>query len=87
MSRIQINKYIVADSEICHGKPTFKGTRVMVWQILEMLADGETIAEILEDFPSLKKPYISAALEYASQLIEGERFFLQDKKHHEILSR
>ena len=87
MSKIQISKYIVADSEICHGKPTFQGTRVMVWQILEMLAAGESVNEILEDYPSLKKNHISTALAYASQLIEGERFFLQSKRHHEVLSR
>ena len=40
MRRIVLHKYIVADSEICHGKLTFKGTRIMVWQILEMLAEG-----------------------------------------------
>ena len=87
MPKVQVNKYIVADTEICHGKPTFKRTRVMVWQILEMLAAGESIKEILEDFPSLSKAHISAALEYASELIEGERFFLNGKHHHEVLSR
>ncbi len=86
MSRVQINKYIVADPEICHGKPTFKGTRIMVWQILEMLAGGESVKEILEDFPSITRTHISAALEYASQLIEGERFFSHNKRHHEVLS-
>ena len=86
MPKVQINKYIVADTEICHGKPTFKGTRVMVWQVLDLLAVGESIKEILEDFPSLRKSHISAALEYASDLIEGERFFLHSKHHHEVLS-
>jgi uncharacterized protein (DUF433 family) len=32
----------VADPEICHGKPTFKGTRIMVWQVLEDVADGRS---------------------------------------------
>jgi len=68
MSRITINKYIVADSEICHGKPTFKGTRIMVWQILEMLAAGEHPQEILKSFPSLRVEHIKAALEYASSI-------------------
>jgi uncharacterized protein (DUF433 family) len=36
-----LGRYIVADPEICHGKPTFKGTRIMVWQVLEQLEDGE----------------------------------------------
>ena len=40
MSRKELGRYIVADSEICHGKPTFRGTRIMVWQVLEMVAMG-----------------------------------------------
>ncbi|MEK6826733.1 MAG: DUF433 domain-containing protein [Nanoarchaeota archaeon] len=70
--RIEINKYIVADSEICHGKPTFKGTRVMVWQVLEMLEGGMPIKEILEDYPSLTKEHIKAALHYAANLTRGK---------------
>jgi len=69
--RVEINKYIVADSEICHGKPTFKGTRIMVWQVLEMLEAGMNIDEILEDYPSLTKNHIKAALHYAADLTRG----------------
>lgn len=68
MLKLSINKYIVADPAICHGKPTFKGTRVMVWQILQMLSDGESVKDIIRAFPSLKAAHISAALEYASSL-------------------
>ena len=32
-----LGRYIVANPRICHGKPTFRGTRVIVWQVLEML--------------------------------------------------
>jgi hypothetical protein len=46
--RTEINEYIVADSEICHGKPTFKGTRIMLHTILEMLEGGADFKEILE---------------------------------------
>lgn len=69
--RIEINKYIVADTEICHGKPTFNGTRVMVWQVLEMLEGGMTAEEIIEDFPSLAREHIKAALQYAADLTRG----------------
>ena len=68
MKRVVINDYIVADPNICHGKPTFKGSRVMVWQILEMLAAGETVQEIVEAFPSLTPKHVHAALDYASSL-------------------
>ncbi len=40
--RVELGQYIVADPEICHGKPTFKGTRIMVWQVLDDLADGRS---------------------------------------------
>jgi uncharacterized protein (DUF433 family) len=71
-TEIKINDYIVADSEICHGKPTFKGTRVMVWQVLEMLQDGASFEEIIEAFPSLTREHIKAALQYAAQLTRGK---------------
>ncbi len=76
MSKVVINPYIVADADICHGKPTFKGTRIMVWQILEMLSAGEKAGEITQDFPSLTQAHIQAALEYAAQVTGGERFFV-----------
>jgi uncharacterized protein (DUF433 family) len=38
--RKELGKYIVADPEICHGQLTFKGTRIMVKSVLEMLAKG-----------------------------------------------
>ena len=47
-NRLMLGRYIVADSAICHGKPTFRGTRIMVWQVLSMVARGldwETIVE------------------------------------------
>jgi Protein of unknown function (DUF433) len=40
--RIKLGRYIVADSAICQGKPTFKGTRIMVWQVLQDVADGRS---------------------------------------------
>jgi len=67
--RIIINKYIVADPEICHGKPTFNGTRIMVWQVLEMFASGESIEDIQNAFITpLTREQIAAALQYASTL-------------------
>lgn len=68
MKKVEINNYIVADPKICHGKPTFKGTRIMVWQVLDMLKDGEPNKLIIEAFPSLTEKHIEAALDYASSL-------------------
>lgn len=44
-----LGRYIVADPKICHGKPTFRGTRIMVWQILEMVAEGMAWESIVEE--------------------------------------
>jgi uncharacterized protein (DUF433 family) len=49
---IELGQFIVADPEICHGKPTFKGTRIMVWQVLDSLARGETAEEIVRAWDS-----------------------------------
>ena len=46
--RTDLGEYIVADPGICHGKPTFKGTRIMVWQVLDALARGESTDQIVQ---------------------------------------
>ncbi len=71
--RIEINDYVVADSEICHGKPTFKGTRIMISIILEMLRAGASLTEIQEAYPSITQEHVKAALEFAANLTE-QRF-------------
>jgi len=68
MKKVFVNRYIVADPSICHGKPTFAGTRIMVWQVLEMLAAGETQENISKVFPSLEKQHVKSALDYASSI-------------------
>lgn len=73
MKVIEANKYVTANPEICHGKLTFTGTRIMVWQVLEMLEAGETVEEILEDYPSLTREHIKAALHFAAEKVGGER--------------
>lgn len=71
--RTEINKYIVADSGICHGQLTFKGTRIMVWQVLDLLKAGVTADEVIRDyFPQIAKEAVYAALDYASRLVEEE---------------
>ena len=46
--RLKLGQYIVADPAICHGKPTFKGTRIMVWQVLDELAHGMVPEDIVK---------------------------------------
>ena len=42
ISQKLIGRYVVSDPRICHGKPTFRGTRIMVSQVLEQVAAGRT---------------------------------------------
>ncbi len=72
--RVEIGRHIVADSEICHGKPTFKGTRVLVSDVVELVASGEPIEKILKSYPSLNREMIQESLEYAAKVIRGERY-------------
>ena len=48
------------------GKPTFVGTRITVYGVLEYLASGMTPDEIVSDFPELTGPHVRAALEFAA---------------------
>jgi uncharacterized protein (DUF433 family) len=57
---------IAIDAAVCGGRPVIAGTRVRVTDVLEMLAGGAGVAEILEDFPYLVAPDVRAALSYAA---------------------
>ena len=68
MGQKLIGRYIVSDPRICHGKPTFRGTRILVSQVLEQVAAGmawETIAG--EWRGSVTKEAIGEAVRLASQ--------------------
>ncbi|MFN6962510.1 MAG: DUF433 domain-containing protein [Pyrinomonadaceae bacterium] len=68
---------ITFDPAICHGKPCLKGTRVMVSVILDNLAAGNTVDEILANYPSLSPEDISSAIAYAADLA-SDRVILID---------
>jgi uncharacterized protein (DUF433 family) len=63
---------IIIDPEVLSGKPVIKGTRIPVYLVIELLANGMAEKEILEQYPTLKKEDIKAALLYASKCIENE---------------
>ena len=59
---------IVSDVNICGGEPCVKGTRIPVKVVLSHLAVGDTVEDLLKDFPRLAEADIRACLEYASYL-------------------
>ena len=68
MAQKMIGRYIVTDPRICHGQPTFRGTRIMVRQVLEQVANGmawETI--VAEWLGSVSKEAIAEAMRLAMQ--------------------
>jgi uncharacterized protein (DUF433 family) len=65
-------KRISIDPSICHGQACIKGTRIPVYQILHMLANGDTIEELLKEYPSLERDDILACIEYAASLTEEQ---------------
>lgn len=64
--------HIVRDKGICGGEAVFKETRVTLRTVLASLADGDSVEEILADFPSLKAEDIQAAIAFAAASAEGD---------------
>ena len=66
---------ITIDPKIMVGKPTIRGLRITVDQILKALASGISTDELLEDYPELEKEDIEATLLYAAELVEEEKIY------------
>lgn len=62
---------IVVDPNVCFGKPTVRGTRIRVGLVLDLLADGMTIDEILDEHPSLTDDDIRACLAFGARMSAG----------------
>jgi uncharacterized protein (DUF433 family) len=71
---------IVIDEEVCRGKPVIKGTRITVEFILELLANGWSTGEIIENYPQLKEEDVLAALQYATSILKEENIYILPKK-------
>lgn len=63
---------ISVDPNVCHGQACAKGTRIPVHQIVRMLANGDTVDDLLTEFPSLTRDDIMACLDYAAELAEEQ---------------
>ena len=75
MNAKQILDRITINPEVMVGKPTIRGLRITVEQILKALAGGITIKELLEDYPELDTEDIQAVLLYAAELVSEEQVF------------
>ena len=57
---------ISIDPAICHGQACIKGTRIPVHQIVRMMANGDSVEDLIEEYPSLTRADILACLDYAA---------------------
>ena len=74
MEEKEIFERISSDPDILHGKPCIKGTRIPVYLIVSLIAEGETVENIIKDYPSLTPEDIKAAIHYAAKLSEYEAY-------------
>ena len=68
MTRQELLSRISIDPSICFGKPCIKGTRIWVSFILDLMASGQAIREILDDYPALGEADILAAIAYGAEM-------------------
>lgn len=67
-----MNKRISIDPNVHHGQACIRGTRISVSQIVRMFANGDSVEQLLAEYPSLSREDIYAALEYAATLAEEQ---------------
>ncbi|NWG38993.1 MAG: DUF433 domain-containing protein [Hydrogenophilaceae bacterium] len=70
---MEMSERITLDPAICHGKPCIRGLRYPVENLLELMASGMTIEQILADYADLEREDILAALSFAARLAHVKR--------------
>jgi uncharacterized protein (DUF433 family) len=68
-----MNDRIVIDPQICNGRPVVKGARITVQTVMEFLAAGDSVDDVLEEYPSLTREDVLACMDWASRLM-GNHF-------------
>ena len=67
-----MNAHITVKADVCHGQACVRDTRIPVHQIVHMLANGDTIEDLLDEYPSLTRDDVLACLDYAASLTEEQ---------------
>ena len=65
--------WIEIHPDVCNGRPVLRGTRIAVQSVWEMLAAGDSVDEVLQAFPSLRREHVLACVEHAARLM-GNRY-------------
>ena len=75
---------ISVDANVCHGHPCIKGTRIMVWLVLDYLANGDSVEEILASYPDLTSDDIRACLAYAAEAAREKVVAIEESRDHAV---
>jgi uncharacterized protein (DUF433 family) len=68
-----MSERIVINPEICNGRPVVRGTRITAQTVLEFLAAGDSVDDVLEEYPTFKRADVQACLDYAARVM-GNHF-------------
>ncbi len=68
---------ISVSPDVCHGQACIRGTRIPVYQVVQMIANGDTIEDLLESYPTIEKEDISECLQYAAYLTKEQVTILE----------
>jgi uncharacterized protein (DUF433 family) len=68
-----MSERISVKPDVCNGRPVVSGTRITVQTVLEFLAAGDSVEEVLEEYPKLTRADVQACLDYASRVM-GNHF-------------
>jgi len=63
---MELSEFIIRNPRVCNGQPVFRGTRVPLRTVLASLADGDDGDVILQDFPTLSREHVRAAIAFAA---------------------
>ena len=66
MKRLEFGKHLVVDPKVCHGKLTFKDTRVPVGTVLTFLSMGDSIDDVLRNWPEVSRDAVEEAIRLAA---------------------
>jgi len=84
MNKDNLFSRISIDPNICHGKPCIRGHRIWVSLILDLLASGATIEELLEEYPGIEREDIFACLAYSAEMTRNDFVEILLEKKQEV---
>ena len=67
-----MNSRITVDPQVCHGQACVEGTRIPMYQILRMLACGDSVEDLLQEYPSISREDILACFDYGASLAKDQ---------------